>query len=208
MHARPPYNTSGADTIFMNCFSRFSCNRSQRYSTSWSLVMIITAAFSSNLMYEPSLRRVYIDWSYYNSLDLIAFLNCLPPGVASLVALIISPIWAYLLVEPPITRIVNNSTLLRCYRLPSILFPAESAGSPSYLIILPSQLSVQVSISYILWKRSCLLIFTVSPMLHSFFSSCALKTLSLLYNLAIKLDALHGLRLQQWLILSILSRFF
>src|SRR6185369_16019969 len=55
------YSTSGAsDTIFMNFFSRSSrpTGPKMRVARGSPSSLISTAAFSSNRMYEPSLRRV------------------------------------------------------------------------------------------------------------------------------------------------------
>ena len=60
-------------------------------------------------MYEPSLRRAPLTVRTTTAFTTSPFLTT-PPGVASLtVATITSPMFAYLLVDPPITLMQSNS---------------------------------------------------------------------------------------------------
>src|SRR5918995_1366534 len=69
----------------------------------------ITAAFSSNLMYEPSPRRRCFTVRTTTALTTSPFLT-LPPGMASLtVATMTSPMPAYRRPEPPRTRMQRSS---------------------------------------------------------------------------------------------------
>ena len=95
----------------MNFFSRSSLATGPKIRVPLGVKssLMITAAFSSKRMYDPSLRRVLFTVRTTTALTTSPFLTT-PPGVASLtVATITSPILAYLLVEPPSTRIHSNS---------------------------------------------------------------------------------------------------
>ena len=104
--------TSGAsETIFMNFLSRSSrpTGPKMRVPRGSPSAFRMTAAFSSNLMYEPSTRRVCLTVRTMTALTMSPFLT-LPPGIASLtVATIVSPRPAYRRPEPPRTRIVSSS---------------------------------------------------------------------------------------------------
>src|SRR3989304_9018637 len=102
------YTTSGArDIIFMNFFHLSSLATGPNIlvptGSPWGLIR--TAAFLSNLMYEPSSRRILS-----TDLTTTAFATCpffaVPSGIASLtLTTMTSPIPAYLLLDPPITLI-------------------------------------------------------------------------------------------------------
>src|SRR4051795_1274541 len=104
--------TSGAsDTIFMNFLSRSSrpTGPKMRVPRGSPSFLRMTAPFSSNLMYEPSWRRVSLTVRTMTALTTSPFLT-LPPGIASLtVATMTSPRPAYRRPEPPSTRVVSSS---------------------------------------------------------------------------------------------------
>src|SRR5204863_6671739 len=89
------YSTSGAsEMIFMNFFSRSSrpTGPKMRVPRGSPSPLRMTAAFSSNLMYEPSWRRRSLVVRTMTALTTSPFLT-LPPGMASLtVATMMSPI--------------------------------------------------------------------------------------------------------------------
>ena len=95
----------------MNCFSLNSLATGPKIRVPLGFLssLITTAAFSSNLIYDPSLRRVSFTVRTTTALTTSPFLTT-PPGVASLTeATMTSPIAAYLLVDPPNTLIQSNS---------------------------------------------------------------------------------------------------
>src|SRR6478735_1182714 len=104
--------TSGASEMMrMNRFSRSSrpTGPKMRVPRGSPSARRITAAFSSNLMYEPSGRRRSFTVRTMTALTTSPFLT-LPPGIASLtVATMVSPIPAYRRPEPPRTRMHKTS---------------------------------------------------------------------------------------------------
>src|SRR6476620_5920062 len=100
-------STSGAsEMIFMNFFSRSSrpTGPKMRVPRGSPSPLRMTAAFSSNLMYEPSCRRRSLVVRTMTALTTSPFFT-FPPGIASLtVATMVSPMPAYRRPEPPRTR--------------------------------------------------------------------------------------------------------
>src|SRR5690606_34104740 len=106
------YNTSGAsEMIFMNRLSRSSrpTGPKMRVPRGSPPSRRITAAFSSNRMYEPSGRRRSLATRTTTALTTSPFFTP-APGIASLtVATIWSPMPAYRRPEPPSTRMQRIS---------------------------------------------------------------------------------------------------
>src|SRR5664279_782413 len=98
------YSTSGArETIFMYLRSRSSraTGPKTRVPTGSPSFLMMTAAFSSKRMYEPSLRRNALRWRTITAWTTAFFLT-VPPGIASLTeAVITSPSWAIRPTPPP-----------------------------------------------------------------------------------------------------------
>src|SRR5690625_657559 len=106
------YITSGAnDTIFINCASRSSRATGPKIRVPLGLLSsrMITAAFSSNRIYEPSFLLTPLLERTITALTISPFLTT-PPAVASFtVQTITSPLLSALRPDPPSTFIVNTS---------------------------------------------------------------------------------------------------
>ncbi len=103
----PMHSTSGAnEMIFMYFLSRSSrpTGPKMRVPRGSPSPLSSTAAFSSNLMYEPSARRFSFTVRTMTALTTSPFFTP-APGIASLtVATMMSPMPAYRREEPPRTR--------------------------------------------------------------------------------------------------------
>ena len=92
----------------MNVKTKNTKNKFNKYGKKL-LSFIITAAFSSNRIYEPSARLAPLTVRTITAFTTSPFLTT-PPGVAFLtVATMISPIFPYLRLEPPNTRMQSSS---------------------------------------------------------------------------------------------------
>src|SRR5690606_23011768 len=102
--------TSGAsDTIFMYLFSRSSrpTGPKMRVARGSPASLMMTAAFSSKRMYEPSLRRTSLRVRTTTAFATSPFFT-VPSGRASLTATItVSPMRAYRRLLPPSTRMTS-----------------------------------------------------------------------------------------------------
>src|SRR5262245_43859417 len=105
-HRRPQITSGASEMIFMNCRSRSSRAIGPKIRVPIGLFwgFSSTAAFRSNLMCDPSGRRISLAVRTTTARATSPFFTE-PSGVASLMAtMIVSPIVAYFLFDPPMTR--------------------------------------------------------------------------------------------------------